>query len=186
MPQFACSTCDSVLGWRQDIVTEISLIAETLERHCDGLRTLFQPTTTGGRGRDQGFREVFRPLTTVHELRTEINQAAKGKTGRLMTMDELSAMSDEQLTGLLKLTNLILAGECPRILKIGDVLPLLKDLEWARPVTCLDPLFKVTDTIIAWGTLAVCQTYNLLPHCTFGFVKGGGCEWQADIVGAVH
>jgi hypothetical protein len=44
-------------------------------------------------------------------------------------MDELSAMSDDQLTGLLKLTNLILAGECPRILKIGDVLPLLKDLE---------------------------------------------------------
>ena len=159
---------------------------KTLETHCEGLRKSFEPTATGGRGRDQGFREVFRPLTTVQELRSEINQAAKGKTGRLTTMDELSAMSDDQLTGLLKLTNLILAGECPCILKIGDVLPLLKDLERARPVTCLDPLFKVADAVIARGTLAVCQTYNLLPDCTFGFVKGGGCEWPADIVGAVH
>ena len=40
------------------------------------------------------------------------------------------------------------AGETPPILKMGDVTPLPKDLMRARPVTCLDPLFKLVDAAI--------------------------------------
>ena len=60
----------------------------------------------------------------VGDLRAAIGRASKGKTGRLTTIDELAALTDEQLTPVLVVCNLGLAGELPPCLKLGDVVPL--------------------------------------------------------------
>ena len=42
----------------------------------------------------------------------------------------------------LAIFNLLLAGECPALLKSGDVVPLIKEGFSIRPLTMLDPIFK--------------------------------------------
>jgi len=72
---------------------------------------------------------VFAPFRDVQELQQELGRAKKGKTGRLTTVEKLQDMTDEQLGLVLIICNLLLAGESPTILKIGDIIPLLKDLQ---------------------------------------------------------
>jgi len=85
-------------------------------------------------------------------------------------------MSDEQLIPDLAITNLIFAGEAPEIIKLGDIVPLPKDLKRARPVTCLDDIFKLVDKAVGTRLMLVCQEYGLLPANSFGFIPGGSGE----------
>jgi hypothetical protein len=112
----------------------------------------------------------------VTELRHHANACKKGKTGRLTTVDEIYEMSDEQLIPILAITNLIFAGEAPEIIKLGDIVPLPKDLKRARPVTCLDVIFKIVDRAVGTRLMLVCQEYGLLPAKSFGFIPGGSRE----------
>jgi len=82
-------------------------------------------------------------------------------------------MTDKQLEPVLVICNLVLAGEGPTILKIGDIIPLLKDMRRTRPITCWDPIFKLVDSVISRRLMLVLQEYGLLPKGTYGFVKGG-------------
>ena len=120
------------------------------------------PDATG----DEAYRQIFAPLETVRELREELRRAKKGKTGRLTTVEELEALSDVQLEPIRVLCNLQLVGECLPILKIGDVIPFLKDWRRTRPITCLDPVFKLVDVIISRRLMPVLQEYGLLPEGT--------------------
>jgi len=81
--------------------------------------------------RDESFRRIFQPFADVTELRHHANACKKGITGRLTTVDEIYEMSDEQLIPILAITNLIFAGEAPEIIKLGDIVPLPKDLKRA-------------------------------------------------------
>jgi len=69
-------------------------------------------------------------------LRQELGRLKKGKTGRLMTVEELQDMTDKQLEPVLVICNLLLAGESPTILKIVDIIPLLEDMRRTRPIAC--------------------------------------------------
>jgi len=71
-------------------------------------------------------------------------------------------------------------------MKIGDVIPLLKDMRRTRPITCLDPNFKLADAVISRRLMLVLQEYGLLPEGTYGFVKGGPPEWPADLVSGIQ
>ena len=91
-----------------------------------------------------------------------------------------------QLEPIRVLCNLLLVGECPPILKIGDVIPFLKDWRRTRPITCMDPIFKLVDAVIGRRLMQVLQEYGLLPEGTFGFIKGGAPDWPADLVSGVQ
>jgi len=95
-------------------------------------------------------------------------------------------MTDKQLEPVLVICNLLLAGEGPTILKIGDIIPLLKDMRRTRPITCLDPIFKLVDSVISCRLMLVLQEYGLLPEGTYGFVKGGPPEWPAGLVSGIQ
>jgi hypothetical protein len=56
--------------------------------------------------RDAEYRQVFRPFSTVAEFRASLNLCPLGKTGRLTTVDELMAMTDQQLEPFLQIANL--------------------------------------------------------------------------------
>jgi len=95
-------------------------------------------------------------------------------------------MSDQQLLPILTITNLIFAGESPEIIKLEDIVPLMKDLKLARPVTCLDAIFKIVDRADRTKLTLVCQEYGLLPAKSFGFIPGGSCEWPIECVASVQ
>ena len=99
-----------------------------------------RPRVTATARRDAEYRAVFAPIESVQELRDELALHKKGKTGRLTTIDELDALEDDWFEPVVLLLNLILAGETPAALKLGDVAPNpnAKDLQRARPITCLD------------------------------------------------
>jgi len=67
------------------------------------------------------------------------------------------------------------------VLKLGDVAPLPKDLERARPVTCLDAIYKVVDAAIARRLEEVARRHGLISANAFGFVKGGSTEWPISL-----
>ena len=110
-----------VRTWLDEVATEADLIADMVTKHAERLAGFYaaraKPTAT----RDEEYREAFRPFHDVAELRREIERHSLGKTGRLMTMDELAALSDSQLEPFLHMTHLIFAGETPSVLKLGDV-----------------------------------------------------------------
>ena len=83
----------------------------------------------------EAYQQVFAPFRDVQELREELSRVKKGKTGWLTTVEELQDMTDKQLEPVLVICNLLLAGEGPTILKIGDIVPLLKDVRRTRPIT---------------------------------------------------
>ena len=49
----------------------------------------------------------------------------------------------------LVICHLLLAGEGPKILKIGDMIPLLKEMRRTRTIACLDPILKLLDAVIS-------------------------------------
>jgi len=55
-----------------------------------------------------------------------------------------------------------------------------------RPITCLDPMFKLLDAVISRRLMLVLQEYGLLPEGTYGLVKGGAPEWPADLVSGIQ
>ena len=55
---------------------------------------------------------------------------------------------------------------------MGDVAPLPKDLERARPVTCLDAIYKVVDAAIARRLEEAARRHGLISANAFGL--GGG------------
>ena len=95
-------------------------------------------------------------------------------------------MTDEQVepVTVLVICNLLLAGEGPTILKIGDIIPLLKDMRRTRPITCLNP--KLVDAVISRRLMLVLQEYGLPPEGTYGFVNGGAPEWPTDLVSGIQ
>ena len=86
--------------WLDEVATEADLVADMVTKHAERLAGFYaaraKPTAT----RDEEYREAFRPFHDVAELRREIERHSLGKTGRLMTMDELAALSDSQLEPL--------------------------------------------------------------------------------------
>ena len=94
----------------------------------------------------------------------ELGCLKKGKTGRLTTVKELQDMPETQLEPVLVIYNLLLAEEGPTILKLGDIIPLLKIMRRTRPITCLDPILKLVDTVISCRLMLVLQQYCLLPQ----------------------
>jgi len=153
-----------------------------LDIHAVPLWKSLQPRVPPDARIDEAYKQVFAPFKDVQELRQELDHAKKGKTRRLTTVEELQDMTDEQLVPVLIICNLLLAGESQKILKIGDIIPLLKDMRRTRPITCLDPIFKMVDAVISRRLMLGLQEYGLLPEGTYGFVKGGGPEWPADLV----
>ena len=65
-------------------------------------------------------------------------------------------------------------------------MPLPKDLKRARPVTCLDAIFKIVDRAVGTRLMLVCQEYGLLPAKSFGFIPGGSCERPIEYVASVQ
>ena len=175
-----------VRTWLDEVATEADLIADMVAKHAERLAERYAARVKPTAIRDGEYREAFRPFHDVAELRREIERHSLGKTGRLMTMDELAALSDSQLEPFLHMTHLIFAGETPSVLKLGDVAPLPKDLERARPVTCLDAIYKVVDAAIARRLEEVARRHGLLSANAFGFVKGGSTEWPISLVAAAQ
>ena len=136
--------------------------------------------------RDEAYRQIFAPFRDVQELRGELSRLKKGKTGRLTTVEELQDMTDEQLEPVFVICNLLLAGEGPTILKLGDIIPLLKDMRRTRPITCLDPNFELADAVISRRLMLVLQEYDLLPEGTYRLIKGGASECPADLVSSIQ
>ena len=136
--------------------------------------------------RQADYTDIFAPFQTIQELREELKSAKKGKTGRLTTIDELILLPDAQMEILRIIANLILAGEAPTLLKLGDVAPLPKDLRRARPVTCLDPIFKIVDAVIGRRLMRILQSNGLIADHIFGFIKGGAPDWPADIIATIQ
>jgi len=66
------------------------------------------------------------------------------------------------------------------------MISLLKDMRRTRPITCLDPIFKLVDAVISRRLMLVLQEYGLLPEGTYGFVKDGAPEWPADLVSGIQ
>ena len=175
-----------VSEWQQASVNELEQIERVLNAHAEQQWRALQPCVQPDATRDEAYRQIFAPFTSVQNLREELRRAKKGKTGRLTTVEELEAMSDVQLEPIRVLCNLQLVGECPPILKIGDVIPFLKDWRRTRPITCMDPIFKLVDAVIGRRLIQVLQEYGLLPEGTFGFIKGGAPDWPADLVSGVQ
>ena len=82
----------------------------------------------------------------------------------MTTVKELQDMPETQLEPVLVIYNLLLAEEGPTILKLGDIIPLLKIMRRTRPITCLDPILKLVDTVISCRLMLVLQQYCLLPQ----------------------
>jgi hypothetical protein len=78
------------------------------------------------------------------------------------------------------------AGETPTELKLGDVCPLPKDLARTRPVTTLDPIFKLVDMPIGLRLARVSEEHGITPTCAFGFVLGGAPEWAVEVAKGVE
>ena len=171
---------------KSQIRTESNLIQQMLNTHAVNTVASFGTAPLPCQLRDESFRRIFQPFTDLTELRHHANACKKGKTGRLTTVDEICEMSDEQLIPILAITNLIFAGEVPEIIKLGDIVPLRKDLKRARPVTCLDAIFKIVDRAIGTRLMLVCQEYGLLPANSFSFIPGGSCEWPIECVASVQ
>jgi len=158
-----------------------------LEIHAVPLSKSLQPCVPLDARRDEAYRQVFAPFGDVQELRQELGRLKKGKIGRLTTVEELQDMTDKQLKSVLVICNLPLAGECPTILKIGDIIPFLKDMRRTRPITCLDPICKLVDAVIvSRRRMLVLKEYGLLPEGTYGFVKSGAPEWPADLFSGIQ
>ena len=172
--------------WRMSIATEAQLIEEMLYKHAGPMCRSFSEAPSPNAARDASFRKIFQPFQDVTELRQFANTCKKGKTGRLTTVDEICALGDEELIPMLAITELIFAGEAPDILKMGDIVPLPKDLKRARPITCLDALFKIVDKAVGTRLMEVCQEYGLIPANAFGFIPGGSCDWPIECVSSVQ
>ena len=160
---------ESILhDWIRDADTELDEILSAIRRHAKRIHSFALDLKTRFSHhleRDNDFRSVFAPFANVGDLRAAIGRASKGKTGRLTTIDELAALTDKQLTPVLVVCNLGLAGELPPCLKLGDVVPLLKDWYRIRPIACLDPIFKIVDGEISSRFMRILCKYNMLP-CT--------------------
>ena len=127
-PSLSNVAIDTIIDWQKDGQEELTEILRMHDIHAVPLWKSLQPCVPSDARRDEAYRQVFAPLKDVQELRQELGRAKKGKNGRLPTVDELQDMTDEQLVPVLIICNLLIAGESPKILKIGDIIPLLKDV----------------------------------------------------------
>ena len=173
----ATMATDAALAWSKGVQTEADLVCEMLTKHCDGIWDTLQKVPIPDAQRDSEYRQVFRPFETVQDFRASTKLCPLGKTGRLTTVDELAAMTDQQLEPFRHVANLIFTGDAPSLLKTGDVCPLPKDVIRARPITVLDPIFKVVDAEIGRRLMKIAECYDLVPDCTFGFISGSSPEW---------
>jgi len=173
-PSLSNVAINTIIDWQKDGQEELTEILRMLDIHVVPLWKSLQPCVLPDVRRDEAYRQVFVPLKDVQELRQELGRAKKGKTGRLTTVEELQDMTDEQFVPVLIICNLLLAGESPKILRIGDSIPLLKDMRRTRPISCLDPIFKLVDAVISRRLMLVLQEYEMLPEGMYGFVKGEG------------
>ena len=173
---------DKVLSnWQQNTVTEIQAIRHCINTHARRLWYFANSRPTPIPKRDAEFRNILRPLIDVNDLKKELKKAKKGTTGRLTTVDELLALPDELLDAIRIICNMILSGECTSLLKCGDVAPLPKDIYRIRPITLLDPIFKIVDSILNARMMQVLQDNGLIADNVFGFIQGGAPEWAADL-----
>ena len=173
---------DKVLSnWQQNTVTEIQVIRHCINTHARRLWYFANSRPTPIPKRDAEFRNILRPLIDVNDLKKELKKAKKGTTGRLTTVDELLALPDELLDAIRIICNMILSGECTSLLKCGDVAPLPKDIYRIRPITLLDPIFKIVDSILNARMMQVLQDNGLIADNVFGFIQGGAPEWAADL-----
>ena len=106
----------ALLQWHTDVNDEIKTIRQCLHVHARRLWHFASSSPTPNIKRDEEFRQVFKPIARVQELRAELQQATKGTTGRLTTIEELIALPDDILRNVLAICNLLLAGECPALL----------------------------------------------------------------------
>jgi hypothetical protein len=171
---------------RTRVAAEAQLLCAMLRKHALPLRQSRTPRVAASAKLALAYRGVFSPYASVQELRAAIDRAPKGRTGRLTTIDELAALSDEQLELLLPLCELLFAGEAPPAMKLGDVVPLPKDLERVRPITLLEPLLKVEDSTVSVRILGVTQDSGLLHPNSFGFVTGGSSDKAVAVTDAVY
>jgi len=185
-PSLSNVAINTIIDRQKDGQEELTEILRMLDIHAVPLWKSLQPCVPPDARRDEAYRQVFAPFKDVQELRQELGRAKKGKTGRFTTVEQLQDMTDEQHEPVLIIYNLLLAGESLKILKIGDIIPLLKDIRRTRPITCLDPIFKLVDAVISFRLILVLQEYGLLPEGMYGFVKGGGAEWPADLVSGIQ
>jgi hypothetical protein len=166
---------------KQNTVTEIQAIRHCISTHVRRLWYFANSKPTPIPKRDAEFRNILHPLTDVNDLKNELKRAKKGTTGRLTTVDELLALPDEPLETIRIICNMILSGECTSLLKCGDVSTLPKDIYRISPITLLDPIFKIVDSILNARMMQVLQDNGLISDNVFGFIQGGAPEWAADL-----
>jgi len=177
---------NTINNWQKYGKKELTEILRMLDIHAVPLWKSLQQCVPPDTRQDEAYQQVFAPFRDVQELRQELGCLKKGKTGRLTTVEELQDMTDKQLKPVLVICNLLLAGEGPTILKICDIIPLLKDVRRTRPITCLDPIFKLVDAVISRRLMLVLQEYGLLPEGTYRFVKKGAPEWPENLVSGIQ
>jgi hypothetical protein len=185
-----CIMAQTILrDWIRDADTELGEILSAIRRHAKRIHSFalaMKARFSHHVDRDKDFRDVFALFQNVGELRAAIGRASKGKTGRLTTIDDLASLTDEHLAPVLLVCNLGFAGELPPCLKLGDVVPLLKDWYRIRPITCLYPIFKIVDGEINSRFMRVLCKYNMLPPGTFGFVPDGAPDWAIETAATVQ
>jgi len=147
-------------NWRANISTEAIINTEMLHKHAGPMSASFTQAPRACQQRDASFRRIFQPFENVTDLRQYQQTCKKGTTGLLATVDEICTLVDAELLPMLAVTELIFASEAPDVLKLEDIVQLPKDLKRARPITCLDALFKIVDQTVGTRLMQVCQEYG--------------------------
>jgi len=173
-------------NWQANITTEAIIITEMLHKHAGPMSASFSQAPRACQQRDASFRRIFQPFDNVTELRQYPQTCKKGTTRLLTTVDEICALVDAELLPMLAVIELIFASEAPDILKLGDIVPLPKDLKRARPITCLDALFKIVDKTVGTRLMQVCQEYGLILANAFGFIPDRSCDLPIECVSSVQ
>ena len=112
-----------------------------------------------------------RDKVDVHELRKMLRRCNSKRSGggSGITREHLLKAPLWVLEKFVPTVNSILEGTCEDRMKLGTIVPLIKDEARYRPIALLEVLWKCTMTLVSDRLLKVLHDFNLLENTQYAF-----------------
>jgi len=130
----------------------------------------------------QAYKDVRKHVNVV-ELRAMLKRCSAGRTGGPtgICREHLLYLPTDVLELFVPLVNSILDGQAPASLKLGTIMPLIKDSKRYRPVTLLESLWKATTTLVSDRFFQLVEEFGILEANQYAFRRNGSTAAPLDI-----
>jgi hypothetical protein len=175
--------------WLQSRRREAEVILTQI-RKAPTLAETFRTVKPAAQKRQAELTEAYHDLlchVDLDGLRAMLKRCPPNKTGGPsgLTREHFLHLPDEILRCFLPFVNKLLDGEAPTALKLGTIVPMVKDAQRYRPITLLETLYKATTTLVSDRFYAMAAKFGILEPNQYAFRQGGTTAAPIDVATAV-